>query len=199
MPAPVAIPPERHAAPQPSRITYRRPLEIRTRRRSCLPPAPPTDRQVELGPANKHMPLPAFAVWRIKSRMPSLTKLHSNTPPSFNLRMMRTLQRTSTARAADVGGFEPDRADNYASLAASNHRFALRSGTDAKSAHAIVSGPDAAVSGGSLTTFALSLHEFAANAEKSGPCRPTKAASRFYAKRLTKHSSSFGRSEVARQ
>lgn len=41
-------------------------------------------------------------------------------------------------------------------------------GSDAKSAHVIVSGPDATISGGSLTSFALLLHEFATNAAKYG-------------------------------
>jgi PAS domain S-box-containing protein len=41
-------------------------------------------------------------------------------------------------------------------------------GSDAKSPHAIMSGPDATISGGSLTSFALLLHEFATNAAKYG-------------------------------
>lgn len=41
-------------------------------------------------------------------------------------------------------------------------------GSDTISAHAIVTGPDAAISGVSLTSFALLLHEFATNAAKYG-------------------------------
>jgi PAS domain S-box-containing protein len=41
-------------------------------------------------------------------------------------------------------------------------------GADATTPHAVVSGPDATISGGSLTSFALLLHEFATNAAKYG-------------------------------
>ncbi|TCU35181.1 PAS domain S-box protein [Rhizobium azibense] len=41
-------------------------------------------------------------------------------------------------------------------------------GADASTPHAVVSGPDATISGGALTSFALLLHEFATNAAKYG-------------------------------
>lgn len=113
----------------------------------------------------------------VRDRLGALSRAHMLTVPPTSAEADR-LAQTATLHSLIKTNLTP-----YGQSAAS---------------HAIVSGPDIVITGGSLTSFALLLHEFSTNAAKYGALSTEQGGLKFHVKATVSCSLSCGLRKVGR-